>query len=87
MRFSSRQSLFRILIAATFFGSRLLKGLLLTLSNRSNFLPRTTLCIEKHKSVWVLYVDATCVNYDGNVFDASLLAMVAALKNSKCILY
>lgn len=34
--------------------------------------------------MWVLYVDATCINYDGNAFDATLLAMVAALKNSTC---
>ncbi len=32
----------------------------------------------------MLYVDATCINYDGNAFDATLLAMVAALKNSEC---
>jgi exosome complex component RRP43 len=30
----------------------------------------------------VLYVDATCINYDGNVFDAALIAMMAALRNS-----
>lgn len=41
-----------------------------------------TLCIHPGKAAWVLYVDATCINYDGNVFDAALLAMVAALKNS-----
>jgi hypothetical protein len=39
--------------------------------------------IEPGKAVWVLYVDATCVNYDGAVFDAALVAMVAALRNSK----
>ena len=49
---------------------------------RSNFLPLSSLCIHRGKSVWVLYVDATCINYDGNAFDATLLAMVAALKNS-----
>jgi len=31
----------------------------------------------------VLYVDATCINYDGNAFDATLMAMVAALKNTQ----
>ncbi|KAI0832882.1 ribosomal protein S5 domain 2-type protein [Trametes gibbosa] len=41
-----------------------------------------SLCIEPGKAVWVLYVDATCINYDGNAFDAALLAMVAALKNT-----
>ncbi|KAG6841291.1 hypothetical protein C0991_012461 [Blastosporella zonata] len=48
----------------------------------SGILPLSSLCIHPGKSVWVLYVDATCINYDGNVFDATLLAMVAALKNS-----
>jgi len=47
----------------------------------SNVLPTRSLCIRPGKFVWVLYVDATCVNYNGNVFDATLLAMVAALKN------
>jgi len=44
-------------------------------------LPTKSLCIQPGKSVWVLYVDATCINYNGNVFDATLLAMVSALKN------
>jgi len=52
---------------------------------RSNILPLSSLCIHRGKSVWVLYVDATCINYDGNAFDA-LLAMVAALKNSTYII-
>jgi len=49
---------------------------------RSNYLPLETLVIQAGKSVWTLYVDATVINYDGNVLDATLLAMVAALKNS-----
>ena len=49
---------------------------------RSGILSTESLCIKRGKAVWVLYVDATCINYDGNVFDAALLAMVAALKNS-----
>jgi len=48
----------------------------------SNLLPLSSLCIHSGKSVWVLYVDATCINYDGNAFDATLLAMVAALRNT-----
>lgn len=50
--------------------------------NRSGVLSTSSLCIERGKSVWVLYIDATCINYDGNAFDATLIAMVAALKNS-----
>ncbi|KIJ49546.1 hypothetical protein M422DRAFT_59277 [Sphaerobolus stellatus SS14] len=47
----------------------------------SGIISTSSLCIQPGKSVWVLYVDATCLNYDGNAFDAALLAMVAALKN------
>ncbi|KAJ6531766.1 ribosomal protein S5 domain 2-type protein [Mycena capillaripes] len=42
----------------------------------------SSLVIHPSKAVWVLYVDATCINYDGNVFDAALIAMVAALRNT-----
>ncbi|TFY70628.1 hypothetical protein EVG20_g2365, partial [Dentipellis fragilis] len=49
----------------------------------SAVLPLTTLCIEPGKAAWVLYVDATCINYDGNAFDAALLGMVAALRNTR----
>lgn len=34
------------------------------------------------KSVWVLYVDLYCLNYDGNLNDACLLSLIGALKNS-----
>jgi exosome complex component RRP43 len=33
------------------------------------------LVIEKGKAVWVLYMDVVCLNYDGNLLDASLLAI------------
>ncbi|TFK69417.1 ribosomal protein S5 domain 2-like protein [Pluteus cervinus] len=49
----------------------------------SGLIPLSSLCIHPGKSAWVLYVDATCINYDGNAFDATLIAMVAALKNTK----
>ncbi|KAF9782995.1 ribosomal protein S5 domain 2-like protein [Thelephora terrestris] len=58
--------------------SRLNEALIL-----SGMLPTKSLCIQPGKFVWVLYVDATCINYNGNVFDATLLAMVAALKNAR----
>ncbi|KAF7432632.1 hypothetical protein PC9H_004574 [Pleurotus ostreatus] len=41
-----------------------------------------SLCIHPGSAVWVLYVDAVCINYDGNAFDATLMAMVAALRNT-----
>lgn len=51
-------------------------------SHSAGILPLSALCIHPERAAWVLYVDATCINYDGNVFDAALIAMVAALKNS-----
>ncbi|KAG8216539.1 ribosomal protein S5 domain 2-type protein, partial [Butyriboletus roseoflavus] len=49
---------------------------------RSNILPLCTLCISSGRAVWCLYVDATCLNYDGNAFDATLVAIIAALGNT-----
>ncbi len=42
-----------------------------------------SLCIRATNTVWTLYVDAVCLNDDGNLFDASMLAIVAALRNSE----
>lgn len=39
------------------------------------------LCIESGRAIWVLYVDIVCLNHDGNVLDAALLATVVALRN------
>ncbi|CAO3677283.1 unnamed protein product [Umbelopsis ramanniana] len=39
------------------------------------------LCIEEGKAVWTLYADIVCINYDGNILDASLLALICALKD------
>ncbi|KAJ4474375.1 ribosomal protein S5 domain 2-type protein [Lentinula aciculospora] len=47
----------------------------------NGMIPLSSLCICPGKSAWVLYVDATVINYDGNAFDAALLAMVCALRN------
>jgi len=33
------------------------------------------------KYVWYLYVDIYCLNYDGNIQDACVIALLAALKN------
>ncbi|KAF9149467.1 Exosome complex component RRP43 [Linnemannia schmuckeri] len=47
----------------------------------SKVLDLKDLCIEEGKAVWVLYVDAVCVAYDGNIFDAALAAIMVALNN------
>ncbi|KAK4686418.1 exosome complex component RRP43, partial [Tremellales sp. Uapishka_1] len=61
-----------------------------TLSNQMNDLlvsaitiPPSSLCIEPGKAVWTLYIDAVCINYDGNAFDAVVLAVIAALRNTR----
>ncbi|KAI9468689.1 ribosomal protein S5 domain 2-type protein, partial [Zychaea mexicana] len=49
------------------------------LFTNSDLFPLESLCIEEGKAVWVLYADIVCLNYDGNILDASLLALTAAL--------
>ncbi|KAG8917387.1 hypothetical protein FRC00_013681, partial [Tulasnella sp. 408] len=47
---------------------------------QADVVPTASLCIEPGKACWVLYIDITCINYDGNAFDACLLATIAALR-------
>ena len=35
---------------------------------------------------WVIYVDLLCLDYDGNVLDACVIAMLAALRSGTFIL-
>ncbi|GAB6027310.1 Exosome complex component RRP43 [Chamberlinius hualienensis] len=41
------------------------------------------LCIKEGKIAWVLYCDILCLNYDGSLLDASLMALICALKSLK----
>ncbi|XP_053688386.1 exosome complex component RRP43-like [Sabethes cyaneus] len=41
------------------------------------------LCITKEKLAWALYCDLICLDHDGCVFDASVVALVAALHTVK----
>jgi len=41
------------------------------------------LCIEPGKKVFVVFVDVYVLNYDGNLIDASALAAMSALMNTK----
>ncbi|MCL1904761.1 MAG: exosome complex protein Rrp42 [Methanomassiliicoccaceae archaeon] len=40
------------------------------------------LCMVEGESVWMCFIDIYALNYDGNLFDATNLAAVAALKNA-----
>ncbi|KFB49953.1 AGAP012402-PA-like protein [Anopheles sinensis] len=41
------------------------------------------LCITAGKLVWVLYCDLVCLDHDGCIFDAAVIALVAALQTVK----
>ncbi|XP_008302217.1 exosome complex component RRP43 [Stegastes partitus] len=41
------------------------------------------LCIDRGKLCWVLYCDMMCLDYDGNILDACIIALLAALKNTQ----
>jgi exosome complex RNA-binding protein Rrp42 (RNase PH superfamily) len=38
------------------------------------------LCIVKEKLAWVLYCDLVCLDHDGSVLDAAVIALIVALK-------
>lgn len=41
------------------------------------------LCIKEGEKVWIVYVDVIVINHDGNLTDASSIAAIAALLNTK----
>ncbi|XP_049709140.1 exosome complex component RRP43 isoform X2 [Elephas maximus indicus] len=47
----------------------------------SQIIQKEDLCISQGKLAWVLYCDLICLDYDGNILDASTFALLAALKN------
>jgi len=48
-----------------------------------NALDMSQLCITAGEEVWVLFIDLQIINSDGNLFDASMLAAMAALDNTR----
>ncbi|KAF4794757.1 Exosome complex component RRP43 [Turdus rufiventris] len=47
----------------------------------SQMIVKEDLCIANGKLAWVLYCDIICLDYDGNLLDASVFALLSALKN------
>ncbi len=45
------------------------------------------LCIKEGEKVWCVMIDIYCINDDGNVFDASALGTMAALRVAKMPVY
>ncbi|XP_034034170.1 exosome complex component RRP43 [Thalassophryne amazonica] len=50
---------------------------------KSDIIQSEDLCIERGKLCWVLYCDMMCLDYDGNVLDSCIIALLAALKNTQ----
>ncbi|XP_062517014.1 exosome complex component RRP43-like [Corticium candelabrum] len=51
------------------------------LITRSSILNLHDLCIEVGKLAWVLYCDFACLDQDGSLTDASVVALVASIAN------
>ncbi|KAL7422627.1 hypothetical protein Q5752_001918 [Cryptotrichosporon argae] len=49
----------------------------------SQTVPLDSLCISPGRAAWALYIDVVCINYDGNAFDAAVLAAMAALRDTR----
>jgi exosome complex component RRP42 len=45
------------------------------------------LCVEPGKNVFIVFIDVYVLNHDGNLIDASALAAIAALLNTKMFKY
>jgi exosome complex RNA-binding protein Rrp42 (RNase PH superfamily) len=43
----------------------------------------SSLCVERGKCVWTLYIDIQFLNYDGNALDSAWLAVTSALSRTK----
>lgn len=60
--------------------------LLADIITNSNCVNCKDLCIVKEKLVWTLYCDMSCLDHDGSVLDAAIIALIAALKTRKILL-
>lgn len=53
----------------------------------SKWIDLKQLCIAKEKLVWILYCDITCIDYDGSILDASVVALCAALRSCMFVFF
>lgn len=61
--------------------AQVLASILSDLITNSAAIDPKELCVTKEKLVWVLYCDMICLDYDGCVLDAAIIALMAALQN------
>eukprot|EP00105_Crassostrea_gigas_P011121 XP_011426662.1 PREDICTED: exosome complex component RRP43 [Crassostrea gigas] len=62
--------------------ARVLSQFMLEVMKNSNCIDVKKLCIEPGRLVWTLYCDIVCLDYGGNVTDACVLSLLAALNNT-----
>ncbi|PVD34164.1 hypothetical protein C0Q70_05427 [Pomacea canaliculata] len=62
--------------------AQVLSQLMVNIIKNFHSVPLEDLCVVAGKLVWVLYIDLICLDYGGNLIDACVLALTAALKNT-----
>jgi len=63
--------------------AQILSQLVLDIVKNSGMLNLEDLCIQENKLSWVIYADVLCMSHDGNLLDAVLTVLYAALQNVK----
>ncbi|XP_071115434.1 exosome complex component RRP43-like [Haliotis cracherodii] len=63
--------------------AQVLSQLMAEVVSSSDCIQLEDLCIVPQKLVWVLHCDMVCLNYDGNITDACVLALLAAFRNTQ----
>lgn len=66
--------------------AQVLTQLIADIITNSGMIDLKYLCICPEKLVWCLYVDFICLNFDGAVVDASMVALICALKTGTFLL-
>ncbi|XP_050299565.1 exosome complex component RRP43-like [Anthonomus grandis grandis] len=61
--------------------AQVLTQLIANIIENSKCINLEELCILKDKLAWCLYTDLICLDYDGSVLDACLIALMACLKS------
>ncbi|XP_048774394.1 exosome complex component RRP43-like [Ostrea edulis] len=62
--------------------AQVLSQFMLEVIKNSNCIDVEKLCVISGRLVWTLHCDVVCVDYDGNVTDACILSLLAALNNT-----
>lgn len=60
--------------------AQVLTKLVADIVNNAQCIHLEDLCITKEKLAWCLFADIICLDYDGALIDACMIALIAALK-------